>query len=778
MTRVFIESLPFEIDARVPIQLGRESISSSVVAVSELVKNSYDADAEKVSVHFYNLPKETESGQEQSLDQQSVNKDEGEEPSTVSSLIIIDDGDGMNRELLTKYWLRIGTAFKTDLIRSGRKKRVLTGAKGLGRLGIDRLCKTLFLQTKQSGMDHCLELQIDWEKYEKSDLSLSEIKHDIYQVAIGLEDEFGCAFPSLESKGTRLIMKGLKDEWSKSFLEDLKHELRLLVSPFGGVNDFKIQFLTGYEDLDGDLSSTKMLEAAEWVLGVELNSKHEITITVSSKRYEESLTDGPYLWSEWIKDRETIPRCGPFKFEMYFIPRDQAHIRSLDFKRHEVIEFMATNQGIRIYRDFFRVRPYGEPSGKGDWLDLGLRRSRRPEAITQKGWVVGPHQVVGAVFITRESNPNLLDQTNREGIVEGPGFFDLRAALQKCILTFENFAQSHASLRTEAKPTEIAKENADKVVNLARDKTKKLQEEFVAAVDEANPTVGLKHLKEVLDEVTLSIEEMAKATEEVGKSFAQEAKELEADKDTLANLASIGILAVCFGHEAKEYTNLAAANAVTLKKNYESGRLYLMPPYDGQFERSMEIILESTDFIRNFSGFALGNVRPEKRKRKEVELHRVIDTVFKAMSMSLERQNIAVDLSGATKVSSIYAFPIDWESILINLLTNSVAALQNTNAESRKVLVSLREEGREVVLNFADSGCGLEVGTEKQIFDPMFTTKRDRKGNIEGTGMGLAIVKTFVEDHSKGKISSLSPGRLGGAEFEIRIPIYGGDSNA
>lgn len=773
MKRILVESLPFEIDARVPIQLGRESISSSVVAVSELVKNAYDADAEDVLVNFFNIISNNIKNEKD--DVKSPSKDENDNDLSLpesSSLVIVDDGDGMNKELLIKYWLRIGTAFKTESIRSGRKKRVLTGAKGLGRLGIDRLCNTLILQTKQAGMDHCLEVHIDWTKYEKPDKSLSEIKHNIFQVPLGLEDDFGCAFPTVEAKGTRLIMKGLKDDWTESFLEELKQELRLLVSPFGGVNDFKINFKTGIKNLDGVLSSAKVLSSAEWVLKAALNNQNKVEITVSSERHGKSHIDGPYEWSEWIKDRQHIPRCGPFNFELYFIPRDSARGKTLNFKVHELKEFMEANQGVRIYRDFFRVRPYGEPTGKGDWLDLGMRRSKRPESITQKGWVVGPHQVVGAVFITREANPNLLDQTNREGIVEGPGYFDLRAALHKCINTFEKTIQNHASQRNEPKPTEIAKDIADRVVNLAREKTKKLRDELAAAAENTDSAGSFIQLKAVIDEVTSSVEEMAKATEEVGKSFAQEARELEADKDTLANLASLGILTVCFGHEAKEYANLAAANAVTLKKNFEQGHLYLMPPYDGQFLRSTEIILESTHFIRNFSGFALGNVRPEKRKLKAVELHTVVGTVFKAMSMSLDRQNIAFDLSCATKVSPIYAFPIDWESVLVNLLTNSIAAMQNTSAEARKIIVALREEGREVILVFADSGCGLEVGTENRIFDPMYTTKRDHKGNIEGTGMGLAIVKTFVEDHSKGKIFVQSPGRLGGAEFEIRVPMY------
>ena len=194
-----------------------------------------------------------------------------------------------------------------------------------------------------------------------------------------------------------------------------------------------------------------MLGVADWVVEAELNSNEQVTVTVSSDRYKEKYVDGPHQWNDWIKDWAEHPGCGPFKFNMYFMTRDTPNLKLLNLRQKDFREFLEINQGIRIYRDNFRVRPYGEPSGKGDWLDMGLRRAKRPEGITQKGWVVGPHQVVGAVFIGRENNPNLEDQTNREGIVEGAGFFDLRAAVLKAISYFEEIAHKVAVQRNEPK---------------------------------------------------------------------------------------------------------------------------------------------------------------------------------------------------------------------------------------------------------------------------------------------------------------------------------------
>ncbi|MCS6068911.1 ATP-binding protein [Klebsiella variicola subsp. variicola] len=126
MAKRLIAQKPFDFSARVTLQLGRESISSSTVAISELIKNSYDADAEKVEIEFHLRSN-----------------------GAISTLVIKDNGVGMNHQTLSDNWLRIGTNNKVITERSDSKNRVLTGAKGLGRLGIDRLCKELILFTKR-----------------------------------------------------------------------------------------------------------------------------------------------------------------------------------------------------------------------------------------------------------------------------------------------------------------------------------------------------------------------------------------------------------------------------------------------------------------------------------------------------------------------------------------------------------------------------------------------------------------------------------------------------
>jgi len=187
---------------------------------------------------------------------------------------------------------------------------------------------------------------------------------------------------------------------------------------------------------------------------------------------------------------------------------------------------------------------------------------------------------------------------------------------------------------------------------------------------------------------------------------------------------------------------------------------------------NIKTIQNSTTYIRNFSKFALGNVRPDKRKRKNVYLNDVIKKVCATLRQSLDEKNINADLADIPeKIAPIRAFEIDWESILINLITNSIRAMDGiVGKENRIIRIRLEEMDAHVKMYFSDSGCGIEAGSEEYIFDTNYSTRRDLRGRVIGTGMGLSIVKTFVEDHSDGEIKVISPSSLGGAEFQISVP--------
>ncbi len=742
--RKLIEELPFEVEARVAIQLGRESISSSLTAIIELVKNAYDADAENVTIFLRNIGKDD------------------------AAMIIEDNGSGMSDIDIKNSWLRIGTDIKDKAVKSKSKKRIMTGAKGLGRLGIDRLCSKLLLQTKTKKTDHIYELDITWADYEVSGRGLSKIKHGLYTNAIPVDSKY----LSEKTKGTRLELKGLKDQWSIEAVKELKQELSMLVSPFGRVNDFSIELDTEYEEegLNGLVSSDQYLEAAEWKVHAEIDENNMVSATMDSNIYEEKFQLDAVAWQEWIKSRADTPRCGSLVFSFYYIPMRKAEeFKKIDFEKKRVGDFLKSNRGIKIYRDQFRAKPYGNPDSSGDWLNLGYRRSQNPAASSRKGWPVAPQQVVGAVFISRVQNAGLIDQTNREGLVEEVPFFDLKAFALKIIEWFEanvvSFNQAKKPVADEAKKI---KESTQK----AKNKIEKIKESL-------SQIKSGKSLSERDDAIDLVISDISSVKDDLNESEKQ-ADELERhfeeEKNTLANLASLGILTVCFGHEAKGNCNRAYLNAQDLQESFEKGTFMIAPDIEEDFRKQIEIIMGSTEYVNKFAGFALENIKRDKRRQTKISISTIARKVINTFAHSLEeKQGIGLDTKGIVdNMPKIKGFTIDWESIFVNLLTNSIWAFRNYSAppEGKIIKLSIKEEpSGTLLIHFSDNGKGLETGTEKMIFLPNFSTRRNEKGVVDGTGMGLAIVHTLICDHAGGTIDVHSPGEIGGTEFIIKVPV-------
>jgi hypothetical protein len=145
--------------------LGRENISSPVVAVLELVKNAYDADASQVNVIF----------------RRTSRKD--------GFIVIDDDGEGMDVNTLQDHWMVISTDNK---LRSPttRKGRYMVGEKGIGRLAMDRLARQTTIVTHRRNADG-LRLIIDWTKYEQDVGQLHEIQHPLFPVPSAGEEKSG-----------------------------------------------------------------------------------------------------------------------------------------------------------------------------------------------------------------------------------------------------------------------------------------------------------------------------------------------------------------------------------------------------------------------------------------------------------------------------------------------------------------------------------------------------------------------------------------------------------
>lgn len=746
----------FSVSARVAMQLGRESISSSIVAILELVKNAYDADAENVWIDFTEL--------------------QGFEP----SLVIQDDGTGMSLEQVKNNWMIIGTNNKVIRRSSSRKKRILVGEKGLGRLGLDRLSHQTKVQTFVADTNYGVELDINWRKYEDQATDrLEEISHNIYKIPKPIHS-------GIIENGTRLEIVGLNDTWAKSDIAKLYEELTLLISPFGGINDFAIWLQTDVPQLheyNGRIESSQYLDAAEWSLKSTLTDDGYLIHQLNTHdglefSYEQH-------WSNAIRDEHTEdqPRCGPVGFELYWYDRSNTNAA---FVTAKVRKFLNSNQGVRIYRDSFRVKPYGDPSGagEGDWLNLNARRITNPAGVgdIKKKWNVAYNQVVGAAFITRNKNDELLDQTNREGIVESVAYYDLRRYILNAVEFFEIQRQKYARSQKKRRQIEETRENAQnktKAVVGATNKVKEKWEQIVGKLEESSSSDTPINLEEIQEEFSESIRQLETVTDESDtaqeqliRESEQQEQEYEEQKNTLGNLASLGILAAAFGHETVGYANEVISNIDLLRSDVIELFPILYQQEHHAVLKDVDKIDQAAHRINTFASFTLASVQRDKRKSREINLEQILRSVFKALDLE-NVYNIEVLVEFEEDFPKIKAFQIDWESIFINLITNAKWAIDSVRKTDNDRIIHVKSfrNSENIIIRFEDSGCGISPLDLERIYEPGFSTKRNQRGDVIGTGMGLAIVANFVIETYKGKILVEPESKLGGAEFTIELPL-------
>jgi signal transduction histidine kinase len=769
----------FSVSARVAMQLGRESVASSNTAIVELVKNAYDADARRVTLRFTGL---------------------GTEDAT---LVISDTGHGMTEDELRENWLCIGTTNKQDS-RLSKAGRIQTGEKGLGRLGLDRLCQRTTLQTRRKLSSEeeaqpelfpnlkptAVELDIHWDRYQVRGQRLETIAHEIYALD-HLDFDPVSGDRADFAHGTRMILRGLKDTWSKERLTELADELSLMLSPFADRDDFAIEMETGLrlEGVDGAVAAPDdLLGQATWKVEAEITpsitdegkASEEVTIIMSSAQHSRTYKQGPLPWLDWMghgaKEDGTVAqtsRCGPVRFLLHvFVQGKDGGTDDSDMSAN-VKSFLNANRGVRIYRDGFRVKPYGDPAGTNDWLRLSMRRSQNPAARSRKSWKLAYHQAVGAVLISQITNPNLKDQTNREGLSESGALSDLTAFAEKIVGWFEGTASDdyqEQKPREPTKPKPVSISGAQDVFAQAEAAVAQL------ALTASGGTQGQANTPAAAVDVALHAIQAARSeVAAIERGHEAQVSELLDEANMVRSLASLGIMAAYFGHER-------VGDAGSVRQKMAELRRLIKNPNDSLFSGEAEK-LETVDLLEagvmrleSFARFALDTVRPWKRSEPPADLVEVVHRTVTTFRDSLARSGIKVepeDVPSAWKrfvPLPVQGRTVQWECIVTNLMVNALWALRQKVSTERTIKMSLSQTDGFITFVFEDSGVGLEAGTEGNIFRPGFSTKRDHKGKQEGTGLGLTLVKGFVEE-AGGTIAASAKGELGGARFEIKAPI-------
>lgn len=532
--------------------------------------------------------------------------------------------------------------------------------------------------------------------------------------------------------GMILIMEGLRDDWKQRDIDKLQKELRLLVAPdFIEKDPFKVELSAPDFKVDEIVLVNDILDLRF--------AKVDARIFNKGTKKEIIYCDNNGNQKKVLSNLENPLLCGDIKVELYYFIRDTKHLSApgsgYNFRFSQRI--LDTYCGIKIYRDNFRVKPYGDIGN--DWLLLDQAKVKDTH-----GYLVGNNQVIGVVKISDETNPSLVDATNREGIIENEAYVQLKDFVKEC-----------TNLISAVRMEDYKRTNPDKISQL-KDKKKKLDESLSNIADSLNDAAenkeNLDHIKRQYDEYYESVED----------AYQEKINFQESELNLYKNLASLGILTGSFGHETSDIVS-------RIKTSLILANVYLE---NDNSKEDIKVVLDiiDKDFSRIFSYTGLIDEFLRKKKRKinpELSFEKTLDDVCKFYKQIIN--SFDIDLIASCESDVLFRMAqIDLESIIINMITNAFEQVKGKSV--RIISVNITQNMSNIILSFEDSGDGVPKDKVNEIFKPFITSKED------GIGLGLNIVKDIVDKY-KGIISVLKSENYGGAKFEVVFPKGEGDKN-
>ena len=730
-------TLYFTVDARLLSQLGKELVADRGTALSELVKNAYDADAKRVTIHFI-------------------------DPAQGGTLEIRDDGDGMNFGTVRDHWMRLSTGYKERHPTSPRFRRIRGGKKGIGRFAAHSLGERLTLSTTTEGSDQRIVATFDWRKFEQRE------KEEAGQKKKQAQDESGASLEKIgnpyriehaspDDKGTTLRIEGLRAAWSEADLKKVRRTLQFLQPPFPlaevyrseaetypAISDpgFELRIRVGEDfredepGIEAPTETDNFLGAATAVVTAEVAEDGTATWHVQSDRID---------LDETAEHPKKLLVTGPFLLTVSYFNYKRDAIGDITVKIAR--EMGQEYGGIRIYRDDLRVSPYGDPGN--DWLSLD-KLARRREVL----YPVSNANWFGHVALSRERNVLLVDTASREGVIENEAFEELRTFVRDVLL---DCGRRVARVRGK-------KELARKRQLPAPDSRKNLVEKALAVAHEAVKVAGEGNLEEAEKVFGRASEIVAEARVSDASAKRHEESLLE-EIDLLRVLASLGTSIVVFSHEVRASINMNKDRLADIEVEAEEAP----EPWKS---RALEAVGEASsaiDRLDDLARFIEGYTSYSRRRdRKAQPLYSILEKFTETFRRLADR--LSAELDWKVEPINLRTRPMarsELEAILINLLTNALKAIEGQ--PHRRIRVTAEEEEQEILLRFQDSGRGIPEEIRESLFEPFVTTSLASDHDLGlGTGLGLKIVQDIAEAN-RGSV------RLGSTEegftscFEVRL---------
>lgn len=669
MSKDNIIQSPFKPRARMLLQLGDQLIKNESVALVELVKNSYDADATHVEIILSDID----------------NKDIGQ-------IIIKDNGWGMDLDTIINCWLEPGSDSKSQIVDVGKrspKGRLPIGEKGIGRFGVHKLGSKIELITRKSGGKEYV-VRINWNDFSHSkyldDVPVSVVELDQPKTFIG------------DEHGTLIRINGLNKSWTRGEVRNIKRTVNSLSSPFESSDSFDANLTCqGHEDwMEGMIDWKDIKKYAIYHFKAVLVDDGVIHFEYDFLPWDSMSKISPYslVWDQSLPEEkydnvklklisesryltcgdkefslcDDNTEIGKVQFEGYIFDRDSFVLKLGVSDKQGFKEYLDTNGGIRVYRDGLRVYDYGEVGN--DWLNLDIRR------VNQPGKKLSNNIILGAISLDRQKSKSLIEKTNREGFVENKAYTLFRNSILHVLNIVETLRfEDKSHIRQLYGPTA----KSEPVLNVIGD-LKKFVDEKIREIP----------IRNRINKYLLKIEADYKIV-----------------CDNLLKAAGAGLNMSVIVHEVEK---IIAEVSLVLKKEKASDRaIHLVEHLSSLIDGYAEII--------------------RKSDKKTENLIKIIDDSLFNTEYRLRAHGVQVDHSyqgykGSSKIKASRSLLI---GAIMNVIDNAIYWLEKSKRLDKKIYVGLYEDDSYINIIFADNGVGFLLPTDS-ITQPFVSAKQDGIG--------------------------------------------------
>ena len=705
-------TLRFKFDVSTFRLLGRELITDRITALFELVKNCYDANAEKVDITFENL----------------------NPLSNQSRIIIEDNGLGMAFADIRDKWMVIGTSSKRrKRVSPAPYNRVVAGKKGVGRFAVDKLGGKLVMKTKKKGslIWHCLET--DWTKYsEEEDRQLKlnfENSPEEQKLFTDIDNKYWTEPAVADIQGTRLEISSLNDVWLERDIIRAYRELSKIVRPTMYVKyPFNIWFhVPEYKTYDN--KPVESLVLAKATLSYSLKYRYD---EVKQKYYQEYLEESR---GNLVVKEKVAEVFGPIGFTIYYYDQEGKK----NFTKEDRID------GIKVYRDGIIATPFAEyKSSRDEQKDLFGIDKRRWSGFFEK---LSTRDIIGWVDIKDELNPEIKDSTNRQDFVDNKEWSSLKDFVISQIHQVELYLKHQKDNRKRDNAERLKK--ADNDIEDIKQKINRIKGQSFFASPE---------VESELNEITYRLGEIKQNVSASSKDYERMEEDRRQQENIIFSLVSLQAYAGQISHILRISIGIIKRSAEFVAKWVPLGQ-----KYDKSVKHSKRIFDEMNNLSKAMN-FMLSYAEDDST----FDYFSVKDAITELFE---DRYNYLFE---EENINSEYDIEDDFElsynkkafqDMFGNLIDNSVKALRNT--QDKRIKCTIYRENDSLIVLFSDNGSGIPEEIRDRIFDVFYTTTAD----LGGAGLGLYIVRTRLNS-IKGTIS-LEPNEFKptGATFKINIPL-------